>query len=151
MTIGKAIGKIRTDAKLSQEQFAALFGVSQQSVQKWENGDYIPELSKIIKIPKYFGVSLDALILGNDNRIVEEMGGAYQIKPQYANIHDWEFYSSNFLTEYRQSVEEGLDLEAYKELFSLVSRMPKDEYKKKWGMCFLRWCRMPESKRDTRI
>ena len=37
MTIGKAINKLRTDADLSQEEFAALFGVSQQSVQKWEN------------------------------------------------------------------------------------------------------------------
>ena len=73
MTIGKAINKLRSDANLSQEQFATLFGVSQQSVQKWENGDSVPELSKIIKISKHFGVSLDALILGNDNRIVEGM------------------------------------------------------------------------------
>ena len=113
MTIHKAIHKLRTDAKLSQEQFAALFSVSQQSVQKWENGDSVPDLSKIIKIAKHFGVSLDALILGNHNRIVEEMKGTAQIKPQYVNIHDWEFYSSNLLTEYEQSIEDGLDIEAY--------------------------------------
>lgn len=59
MTIGKAINKLRSDANLSQEQFATLFGVSQQSVQKWENGDSVPELSKIIKISKHFGVSFD--------------------------------------------------------------------------------------------
>ena len=118
MTIGKAINKLRSDANLSQEQFATLFGVSQQSVQKWENGDSVPELGKIIKISKHFGVSLDALILGNDNRIVEEMKGTNQIKPQYANIHDWEFYSSNLMTEYQQSIEEGLDIEAYKDVFS---------------------------------
>lgn len=133
MTIHKAIHKLRTDAKLSQEQFAALFSVSQQSVQKWENGDSVPDLSKIIKIAKHFGVSLDALILGNHNRIVEEMKGTAQIKPQYVNIHDWEFYSSNLLTEYEQSIEEGLDIEAYKDVFSSVSRLPKGETKKQLG------------------
>ena len=133
MNLGDTINKLRNDAHLSQEQFAKLFGVSQQSVQKWENGDSVPELNKIIKIYKHFGVSLDALILENDNRIVEEMKGTNQIKPQYANIHDWEFYSSNLLTEYQQSIEEGLDIEAYKDVFSAVSRLPKDERKKKLG------------------
>ena len=133
MRLGNAINKLRNDAHLSQEQFATLFGVSQQSVQKWENGDSVPELNKIIKISKHFGVSLDALILENDNRIVEEMKGTNQIKPQYANIHDWEFYSSNLLTEYQQSIEEGLDIEAYKDVFLAVSRLPKDERKKELG------------------
>ena len=41
MTIGNAINTLRIEAKLSQEQFAILFGVSQQSVQKWENGDLL--------------------------------------------------------------------------------------------------------------
>mgnify|MGYP003308747965 CR=1 FL=1 len=97
MELKSMINKLRTGANMSQEQFAAKFGVSRQSVQKWENGGSIPELSKIIKISKYFGVSLDALILGNDNRIVEEMKSTNQIKPQYANIHDWDFYSSNLI------------------------------------------------------
>ena len=133
MRLGNAINKLRNDAHLSQEQFATLFGVSQQSVQKWENGDSVPELNKIIRISKHFGVSLDALILENDNRIVEEMKGTNRIKPQYANIHDWEFYSSNLLTEYQQSIEEGLDIEAYKDVFLAVSRLPKDERKKELG------------------
>lgn len=133
MTIGKAIYKLRNDAHLSQEQFATLFGVSQQSVQKWEYEDSVPELSKLIKISKYFGVSLDALILGNDTRTTEEMKGTDQIKPQYANIHDWEFYSSNLMTEYQQSIEEGLDIESYQDVFGAVSRLPKDEFKKRIG------------------
>lgn len=133
MTLGDAIYNLRADSNLSQDQFAKLFGVSQQSVQKWENNESIPELSKIIKISKHFGVSLDALILGNNNRVVEEMKGTKQIKPQYLNVHSWEFYSSNLMTEYRQSVEEGLDIEAYKDLFAAVSKLPKNEISKKLG------------------
>ena len=64
---------------------------------------------------------------------MEEMKGTNQIKPQYANIHDWEFYSSNLITEFEQSIEEGLDIEVYKDIFYSVSRLPKGEIKKKFG------------------
>lgn len=133
MEIGNKIYKLRTDAKLTQAQFSEIFGVSQQSVQKWESGQITPELEKIIMIAKYFDVSLDLLVLGNGNRLVEEMNKAELIKPQYQNMHDWEFYSSNLQTEYQQSLEEGLDIEVYGELFSSVSLLPKGEIKKKLG------------------
>ena len=133
MTLGKSINKLRMDANLSQEQFAAIFNISQQSVQKWESEVSTPSLDKIVQISKYFGVSLDALILGNNNRIVEEMKNIHLVKPQYENIHDWEFYSSNLMTEYIQSVEEGLDIEKYKDIFAAVSKLPKNEIKKKFG------------------
>ena len=133
MSLASSINKLRTDANLSQEQFAAIFGVSQQSVQKWENGDSAPELSKLIRMSKRFGVSLDALILGYDNRVTEILPNTHRVRPQYANMHDWEFYSANLLTEYRQSLEEGLDVDAYKDIFTATARLPKDEITKKLG------------------
>lgn len=133
MTLGNSINKLRTNANMSQEQFADLFSVSQQSVQKWETDAATPELSKLVSIAKYFGVSLDALILGNDNRIVEELKSTKEIKPQYQNIDDGEFYSSNLHNEYKHSIEEGLDIEQYSNLFKAVSQLPKNEIKKKMG------------------
>ncbi len=133
MTLSDRIHQIRTQAKLSQEQFAALLEVSQQSVGKWEGGKAQPDLEKLIKIAKHFDLSLDTLILGNSNREVEELRNRGQIKPRYANIHDWEFYSSHIQTEYRQCIEEGLDLEPYADLFAATARLPKDETKKKLG------------------
>ncbi len=94
---------------------------------------YRARIGKNILISKYFGVALDALIMGNDNRVVEEMGKAHAIKPQYQNINDWEFYSSNLTVELQQSIEEGLDVESYADVFSVVSRLPKGEIKKKLG------------------
>lgn len=133
MNIGITINKLRNEANLTQAQFAEIIGVSQQSVQKWESGVSTPDLDKIVMISKYFDVSLDVLVMGNDNRIVEEMNRKKLLKPQYRNMHDWEFYSSNLLTEYTQSTEEGLDIEVYKDLFSTVARLPKGEMKKKFG------------------
>ena len=133
MEISKKIKELRSDARLTQAQFSEIFGVSQQAVQKWESGAIVPDIEKIVQIAKYFDVSLDALIMNNDNRTVEEMNKKGALKPQYQNIHDWEFYSSGLMTEYRQSIDEGLDIEAYKDVFSAVSRLPKDEIKKRLG------------------
>lgn len=61
------------------------------------------------------------------DKIVEEIQNSKHLKPQYQNIHDWEFYSSNLITEYTQSIEEGLDIEKYKDVFYSISKLPKDE------------------------
>lgn len=133
MEIGQSIYKIRNNAKLTQDQFAEIFDVSQQAVQKWESGSAVPDIEKIVKIAKYFDVSLDSLVMGNDNRLVEGMNQLEILKPLYKNLHDWEFYASNLKTEYQQSTEEGLDIEAYKEVFYSVSMLPKGEIKKRFG------------------
>lgn len=129
----ETIYRLRTSAKMSQEDFAGIFNVSRQSVQKWENGTATPELSKLIEISKHFGISLDSLVLSVDSRTSEEMKYNKIMKPKYSGIPDWEFYSSNTATEYQQSVDEGLDIEIYKDLFLAVSKLPKDEIKNKLG------------------
>ena len=133
MSIGKVIHRIRNEAKLTQAQFSEIFGVSQQSVQKWESGIATPDLDKIVKISKYFGISLDALVLENDSRVVEEMKRTAPIKPSYEGVDDGELYSSNLMIEYRQSVEEGLDIQRLEDIFCAVSMLPKGELKKKFG------------------
>ena len=133
MILNEMIYKLRTSAHLSQEEFASMFNVSRQSVQKWENGSSVPELSKILEISNKFDISLDALILNRDNRVVEEMSFNKMVKPQYTNMHDWEFYPSYLMTEYKQSIEEGLDIETYKDLFESISKLPRNEMKKKLG------------------
>ena len=133
MAISNMIYKLRTGAKMSQEQFANLFKVSRQAVQRWESGVATPELSKIIEISKHFDISLDALVLDRNNRSIEIMDYNKSMKPQYSNMHPWETYFSNLETEYQQSVEEGLDIERYKDTFAAVARLPQDEIKKKLG------------------
>ena len=131
MHVGHAIYKLRTEAKLTQTQFADVMGVSQQSVQKWEKGSAAPDLDKLVLISKYFGISLDALILENDKRAVELMHTTKAVKPQYQNMQDWEFFASNLLVEYQQATDEGLDVERYKDLFHAVAVLPNGEQKKK--------------------
>lgn len=53
--------------------------------------------------------------------------------PEYERMHDWELYGSNLQTEYRQSLEEGLDVENYKEVMEAVSNLPKGALKEEMG------------------
>ncbi len=46
---------------LTQEEMAEKMQVSRQSVSKWENGEAVPELAKIIKLADILEVSLDVL------------------------------------------------------------------------------------------
>ena len=131
MKVGHTINQLRVNANLTQAKFAEILGVSQQSVQKWESGISVPEVDKFVLMSKYFDVSLDELIMGNDSRVVEEMNKEKLIKPQYQNFDDWEFYGSNLMAEFKQCGEEGLDVERYKDLFSAVQMLPKNEIKKK--------------------
>ena len=49
------------------------------------------------------------------------------IKPNYEKMDGCEFYPADIMVEYKQSVDEGLDVEKYKELFEAVSKLPHDE------------------------
>ena len=58
-------GKIlycRKKAGLSQEALAERLGVSRQAVSKWETGEAVPELSKLMLLAQTFGVTTDWLL-----------------------------------------------------------------------------------------
>lgn len=65
MNIGERIQNLRKDAGMSQEQLGEKLGVSRQAVSKWETGESLPELDKIILIAQAFGVTTDELLRGN--------------------------------------------------------------------------------------
>ena len=64
MTLGERIYQLRNEQNLSQGDLADALGVSRQSISKWETNSAVPELDKLVKLGEYFGVSMDALILG---------------------------------------------------------------------------------------
>lgn len=126
MNFGEKIYHLRKKGKMSQEEMAEVFRVSRRAVQKWENGTSLPETSKLIEISKYFSVSLDSLVLERNERMAEETKA---VLPCYGELHDWEFYGSALDKEYRQCVDEGLDIEQYKSVFEAVAHLPKNRVK----------------------
>ena len=55
------LNKYRKQQGLSQEELAYQLGVSRQSVSKWESGQSVPELERLIEIADLFGITLDEL------------------------------------------------------------------------------------------
>lgn len=62
MTLSEKIAALRGERKLSQGDLAERLEVSRQSVSKWETGQAVPELEKIIKLADLFGVTVDELV-----------------------------------------------------------------------------------------
>lgn len=74
MKLNQQIRKYREALGLSQDRLAEMLYVTRQSVSKWESGDVIPDLEKIIKMTKIFNVSLDNLVLGKEtNNTISEV------------------------------------------------------------------------------
>ena len=66
MTLGERIVHYRKRQGLSQEQLSQRLGVSRQSVSKWERDESLPEADKLPLLAKTLGVSLDALLSGEE-------------------------------------------------------------------------------------
>ncbi len=64
MEFGDRLYQLRRKQGLSQEKLADLLQVTRQSVSKWESGQAMPELSKLIQLADLFQVTLDELVRG---------------------------------------------------------------------------------------
>lgn len=62
MNLPEKIMTLRRRNGWSQEELAERLDVSRQSVSKWEMGQSVPELDKVIQMSDLFGVSADSLI-----------------------------------------------------------------------------------------
>ena len=62
MILADKIIDLRKKAGCSQEELAQQLGVSRQSVSKWEGAQSIPDMDKLLKMSRLFGVSTDYLL-----------------------------------------------------------------------------------------
>ncbi len=62
--IGKFIGTLRKEKGLTQEQLGEKLGVTNKTISRWENGNYMPDVEMLSLLSKEFGVSINELISG---------------------------------------------------------------------------------------
>lgn len=62
MDLEYIIHMLRKKAGLSQEELAEKCQVSRQAIAKWERGDSVPTIDKLIVLAEIFNVSLDELV-----------------------------------------------------------------------------------------
>ena len=100
--IGKFIAELRKEQKLTQEQFGERIGVTNKTVSRWENGNYLPPADALLSMSKLFGVSVNEILSGQ--RLSEE--------------------------EYKEAAEENLAHTLKASSFSVKEKL--EFYKKKW-------------------
>ncbi len=61
MTIGEKIKKLRQAHGMTQEKLASYLRISPQSISKWENNNAMPDISLIVPIANFFGITTDEL------------------------------------------------------------------------------------------
>ena len=83
MTFADNLVRLRREKGFSQEQLADLMDVSRQAVSKWEAGQTMPDLPKLVALADLFGTSLDALV--RPEAVVEtKPGGTVQVALRWA-------------------------------------------------------------------
>lgn len=68
----KNLKLLRTKKGISQQYLAGILGISQQSVNKYENHNVEPDIATLIAMSEFFGVSVDFLIGKSDNLELSE-------------------------------------------------------------------------------
>lgn len=58
----KNLKELRVQAGISQQQLADVIGVSQQSINKYENHNIEPDIRTLVALADYFETSVDYLI-----------------------------------------------------------------------------------------
>ena len=64
MELSERLRSLRREKGWSQEELADRIGVSRQALSKWESGQSVPELDKLVMLSELYGVSLDTLVKG---------------------------------------------------------------------------------------
>ena len=59
MILAEKISEERKKNGWSQEELAEKLSVSRQSVSKWESGQSVPDLNRILELGRIFGVTTD--------------------------------------------------------------------------------------------
>jgi len=64
----KNLKRLRNDKGISQQKLADAIGTNQQSIHRYENGDYEPDIQTLTLLADYFDTSIDFLVGRTDFR-----------------------------------------------------------------------------------
>ncbi len=95
----KNLKQLRKEKGISQKSLGEEIGVSQQSINKYENYNIEPDISTLIHLAKFFNTSVDYLIGNTEIRPVAEL--AMSFKPTQDEI--------DLINEYRKMNEAERD------------------------------------------
>ena len=81
MNIGEKIQVCRKKQKMSQEELGQALLVSRQTISLWETGQTLPTVDNLIRLKEVFGMTLDAILCGEDPEPTPEAVEHYSFYP----------------------------------------------------------------------
>lgn len=84
----KRLKELRQKKNISQQQLADLIGVSQQSINKYENHSIEPDINTLIHLSQLFDISVDYLIGNSDIPRKIEAVSAFDLNNDEARLID---------------------------------------------------------------
>ena len=125
--IGKYIAENRKAKKLTQEQLAEKLGVTAKTISRWENGNYMPDISLLKPLSTELGVSLNDLLSGE--KVEKEQ---YQEKLE-ENIINTIDYTNQKMLEKNKLISWILIVVGILMAFTAMSTIPSDS---SWGSIY---------------
>ncbi len=62
--IGKFLAELRREKDMTQEQLGRKIGVTNKTISRWENGNYMPDVEMLLQLSDIFQVSVNELLSG---------------------------------------------------------------------------------------
>ena len=62
--IGKFIASLRKQAELTQEELGEKLGVTNKTISRWENGNYMPDIEMLQLLAREFHVNINEILAG---------------------------------------------------------------------------------------
>ena len=79
---------LRKDSGISQQKLADAIGMSQQSINQYENHDTEPDILTLCKLADYFETSVDYIVGHTDIRDQFEPTSAYHLNADESSVID---------------------------------------------------------------
>lgn len=104
--IGKFIAELRKEQKLTQEQFGEKIGVTNKTVSRWENGNYLPPADALLSMSQLFDVSINEILSGKrlsaeEYKEAAETNLTHTLKSSSFSLKEKiEFYKMKWLKEH---------------------------------------------------
>lgn len=142
MQIGEVIRKYRREKNMTQEEMAGLLGVTAPAVNKWENGNSMPDILLLAPIARLLDITPDILLsfreelsLEEINRIIMEADAKLQNSP-WEEVYLW---GKKVLEEYPNCEELILNLAEVLEAHRIMQDIPDtEEYESFTENCYMR-------------
>ena len=86
LKIGRFIANMRKEKKMTQEELARLLGVTNKTISRWENGNYMPDLSLLKPLSEALDISLNELLSGEKDINIQKANENIFNITNYSNL-----------------------------------------------------------------